>query len=591
MFNLRLITVYPLLIALVVMLAACAGQPPSSEPGTPVMDDSAKTTQPAATASEDKTSTVVKPEAKEPESPTIETIPRQELEQPTVELEPLKPMEPVVSPEPEEAAPVVEEKEVAETEVAKTEVADTKAADMEQQAEPAMTQQPADQAMETAPAKVQEQPEPAAPPTPAPVEKPQAPVAAAPAPAMPTDPNTFVITVGPKAAPHPALGKGHSLGFLVNGVSGKQLVLERGKTYTFDIQTDPKHDVYLSRKEIGWGASPLTEGVTGAYTYKGTMTFTPTESTPDEVYYSCRNHPHMGALIQIINPGEKVNIAVQGSGSGAASAAPSTPATNVTQAAVKQKLMFAEMMVNSQGAKRVSESQNDEAKQLLEKAKAALSEGREKSLVGALPDALAKADESLQLMSEATRLVPSQEAMAQLAENYKSLLAEITDYQKSHKDNLERMQRSGTVPEEVRYDEAKIANMMAEAKVNADKNNYVRANSLLTEVQKTITVALHKMLDSQTIVYDLNFETAKDEYEYELKRFVSYEELIPIAIEAKKPAPGAVKLMESFVEKARKRRDQAVEKANAGEYPDAIAMLQQATTTVRRALRMVGVMQ
>ena len=67
--------------------------------------------------------------------------------------------------------------------------------------------------------------------------------------------------------------------------------------------------------------------------------------------------------------------------------------------------------------------------------------------------------------------------------------------------------------------------------------------------------------------------------------------MIPIAIEAKKPAPGAIKLMESFVEKARKRRDQAVEKAEAGEYGDAIAMLQQATKTIRRALRMVGVMQ
>ena len=99
------------------------------------------------------------------------------------------------------------------------------------------------------------------------------------------------------------------------------------------------------------------------------------------------------------------------------------------------------------------------------------------------------------------------------------------------------------------------------------------------------------MLDSKTLVYDLNFETAADEYEYEVKRFVGYEELIPIAIEAKKPAAGAVKLMESFLNKARKRRDEAQSKADSGDYSTAISMMLQATKTVRRALRMVGVTQ
>jgi len=253
--------------------------------------------------------------------------------------------------------------------------------------------------------------------------------------------------------------------------------------------------------------------------------------------------------------------------------------------------MFAEMMSKSKGSRRVLASQNDEAKQLLGNAKSRLSEGREKSLVGALPEALALANKSLKMMSEATRLVPGEEEMAQLAENYKSSLDEIRGYQKSHKANLMRLVKTGSVPEGARYDEADVNKKLSEAQALADRKNYIRANAVLGKVQRAITVALHKMLDSTTLVYDLNFETAADEYEYELKRFVGYEELIPIAIEAKKPAPGAIKLMESFHEKARKRRDQAVARAAAGNYPDAIAMLQQATKTVRRALRMVGVMQ
>ena len=99
------------------------------------------------------------------------------------------------------------------------------------------------------------------------------------------------------------------------------------------------------------------------------------------------------------------------------------------------------------------------------------------------------------------------------------------------------------------------------------------------------------MLDKQTIVYDLNFKSAKEEYQYELKRFKGYEELIPIAVEQKKPAEGAKKLMESFVKKGQKLHDMAVEKARQGDYPTAIAMLHDATKDVRRGLRMIGVSQ
>ena len=579
MFKLRSYVVQFLVYAFVLFLVACAGQEatPTDESTAGESDVSPKAME-AAKEAEVAKETV----QKEPEAPTIKTIPRQEVEEPTVALEPLaaqepeKPVEqaPEVIKQETPSAEVVEPKAEAVTEAETSETAEPQAKPVESVSEPVKEPE-----MVAAPAKA---------------EKTEAPVktASESVPELPSDPNTFIVTVGPKAVPHPSMGKGHAMGFIINGVSGKQLVLERGKTYTFDVRTNPKHDVYFSRKEIGWGASPIVEGVTGAFTYKGKIIFTPTDATPDKIYYACRNHPNMGALIQIVNPGEKGNIAVQQSAPAATSTQTrTTPQVSVSKSTVTQKLMFAEMMINSQGAKRVTASQNDEAKQLLEKAKAALSEGREKSLVGALPEALAKADESLKLMSEATRLVPSQEALAQQAESYKSLIAEISQYQKSHKDNLERLERAGKVSDDVRYDVAKVSSMLSEAEKHASKDNYVRANAILSEVQKTITVALHKMLDSQTIVYDLNFETAEDEYNYELKRFTSYEELIPVAIEAKKPAPGAVKLMESFVEKARKRRDQAVEKAKAGEYPDAIAMLQQATKTVRRALRMVGVMQ
>ncbi len=404
-------------------------------------------------------------------------------------------------------------------------------------------------------------------------------------------PHHFVVTVGPKKPSHPAYGKGHAMGFLVNGVSGKELVVERGKIYTFEIATDQKHDVYLSTKAVGWGGAPFAAGVEGAYTYKGKMTLKANKETPDQLFYACRNHPYMGGVVHIVDKGQKIDIKQQTAATKATGGAVSTRTETVTLSKVKQKLMFAEMMLGAQGTKRVLASENDKAKQLVAAAKKKLDEGREQSSAGALPEALVLANQSLKMLSEASRLVPGDEEIAQQAENYKTTLAEIQDYQKSYHDNIKRMEKSGGVADDAKLDEKKLATTLAQAKSLAEKKDYVRANKLLQQARTTITGALHKILDSKTIVYDLKFDTPADEYDYELMRFGGYEELIPVAIEAKKPAPGAIKLMESFLNKARSRRDEAVAKAEAGDYPMAIAMLLQATKTVRRALRMVGVSQ
>jgi hypothetical protein len=153
------------------------------------------------------------------------------------------------------------------------------------------------------------------------------------------------------------------------------------------------------------------------------------------------------------------------------------------------------------------------------------------------------------------------------------------------------MLKAGGETAAVDYDKKLVAGLMEDAEKLTKKNDYVSANRKLEQAQGIITTAIQQMLNSQTIVYDLNFESPQEEYEYELKRFGGYEELIPIAVEQKQPNEGTKKLMQSFVEKGQKKRNIAIETANGGDYPRAVAMLQDATKEIRRALRMVGVMQ
>jgi len=316
------------------------------------------------------------------------------------------------------------------------------------------------------------------------------------------------------------------------------------------------------------------------------MMFSPGKNTPDKVYYACRNHPYMGATLYIVEPGETVEIEAV-----TATATTAPQKAQVSEAKVKQKLMFADMMINGKGAKRVLASDNGEAKRLLASARKDLAASREKLLAGALTEALALADQVVKGVGAASKMVPSEDAIAQLSQRHDELLHEIEDFEASYDSNYARMAKAGSVPKDVEYDKARVASLKVEAQSLASKGDYAKANAKLEQAQVMVTRGLHKMLDSKTLVYELKFDSPADEYEYELKRFTGYEELIPVAVEMKKPAAGALKLMDSFLDKARKRRDEAKVKVTEGDYGAAVGMMQQATKTVRRALRMVGVSQ
>jgi len=424
----------------------------------------------------------------------------------------------------------------------------------------------------------------------------EAPAAAAPT-AAPADqdipPNTFYVTSGPKDPTHFYYGVGSDQGLIVNGVQGKELVVVRGQTYTFDVNTDVKHDFYLSTSPRGWGASTLTDGVKGNFTYKGTVTFTPNDKTPDVVYYQCRNHKNMGSKIHVVNPGEEGSVVF---GVHDEETAPTTTDRPKVKSAftgsgsqAKQKVMFAEMMISlSPAAKRIEASNNAEAKKLLTSARALLEKAKSTQAAGDDAGAIEIVDEALRNMTEATQLVPSESQMTEQRAHYEELLHAAHTYEKSYRRNLKLMQKKGKkdLPE---LDIDQVAVSIADAEKLAADNQYAEANKLLSKLQRTITGALTQLLADETMDYTLTFDSPKEEYEYELARYKSYEELIPIAIEQKNPAKQSRILMDSFVDKAKGIYDLSGPKAEEGDYTTAIQMLQGATSHLQRALRIVGV--
>ena len=400
---------------------------------------------------------------------------------------------------------------------------------------------------------------------------------------IPKDPNTFKIEIQKKGKEHPNFGLGNVMGFSVNGNQGRPIFVTRGQTYTFQVRTNVKHDFYLSRSPQGWGASVYAKGVEGQFTYDGDVTFKPDASTPDKLFYQCRNHKAMGGSIVILNEGEDVKAAEAKYLAERAKKEKANPRVvkkkEVSQNDVKQKVSYVEMLLRFKG-KNLSADVKKEVDSKIKLAKKALAGG---SLMAAMD----QAEQAALLFKSQPKAGLTAEEIADLKADYQSHLDSLVSLVDSHKAAVQSAKKN---KEKVsHYDQKEVKKLKASAASLAKSKKFAKARKEISLAERLVSESLNTMLGSKTIVYELKFETPKDEYDYEVKRYVGYLELIPVALEVKKPRPASIKLMESYRKKGEFFAGKAEESIKAGRYEEAIVVIKDATKEVRRGLMILGV--
>lgn len=442
------------------------------------------------------------------------------------------------------------------------------------------------------------QPEPVAavvvPSVPAPAPAAVPPVREAPPPASPF---LFNIVSETKDASHPYYGVGHRMGFAANGVQGKPLVLVRGKTYRFSVDAGIQHDFYISSSEVGWGAATYAEGVSGQFIYEGVVTFTPGAQAPDLLYYQCRNHKNMGGPMYIVNEGQEnlsiaeLRAARGGKGPAASAADPQADQQrNVTEQQIQQKLQFADMFINqSPAAGRIRDSGNGTALGLYRDAQQNFQQARSALTAGRQQDALRLVEDAMRLMSESSLQVPQESRGEAERARFQEMYEGVQGFEASYRRNYEQMVRNKGQRNVRAVDLKQIESVMSNARSLADDGKYNEAISMLGGAQNTLTTALTEMLADQTIVHELVFETPRDEYEYELSRYLGYEGLVPLAIQQREPNEGIRRMVMQFIDRAKEVKGLSEAEAARGNYQEAVLMLQGATSNIQRALQAMGV--
>jgi len=91
--------------------------------------------------------------------------------------------------------------------------------------------------------------------------------------------------------------------FLIDGRERPEIVLVRGFTYAFNVNTDPAYPFYISSAPESSGSyfGEYNDGVTGNRAYQGTLTFTVPTNAPDLLFYHSPDTPSMGSPLRIIS--------------------------------------------------------------------------------------------------------------------------------------------------------------------------------------------------------------------------------------------------------------------------------------------------
>ncbi|AXJ01861.1 Por secretion system C-terminal sorting domain-containing protein [Cyclonatronum proteinivorum] len=126
---------------------------------------------------------------------------------------------------------------------------------------------------------------------------------------------TFDVTVESVNESHPNFGNTFPVVYVIDGVQGAELTLQRGETYTFNVDASG-HPFFLSvQEEFNGYEGEITDGVVNSRVQNGVLTFTPGDDLPDVIWYQCGFHADMGWKINLTDAPEFQNFTAFLSGS------------------------------------------------------------------------------------------------------------------------------------------------------------------------------------------------------------------------------------------------------------------------------------
>lgn len=124
---------------------------------------------------------------------------------------------------------------------------------------------------------------------------------------------------------------------------------------------------------------------------------------------------------------------------------------------------------------------------------------------------------------------------------------------------------------------------------HADVNSYDKAIALLEEAYQLKVSLIDNLKHETTIVYDLNFDTIQDEYQYMINRTYHYLDLVQMALSESDIPDPTRKLTDKYVYGSMQNLEQAEALETQGQFSEAIPVLEKSINQLSSVLKILGI--
>lgn len=249
-----------------------------------------------------------------------------------------------------------------------------------------------------------------------------------------------------------------------------------------------------------------------------------------------------------------------------------------------------QQLTQSPSVRRIRQSDNAMANAALSQAQELYEQAAREASAGQIETGSQRVDEALRLIVTAARMAPDTSLMAEQERQHNTELREaIRTFYLLHKNFSNRLAVISAPAPEVDNDIARLQTMTSQADALIRSGQQHEANVLLKSAHLIVVSTLNKMLASQTIVYDLKFDSPADEFQHELAKNIGLDELVPLALQQVKVPREAANLADRYMQSGRALRTTAQQQVQSGDYPSALKSIQEASVLLQHALRIAGV--
>lgn len=260
-------------------------------------------------------------------------------------------------------------------------------------------------------------------------------------------------------------------------------------------------------------------------------------------------------------------------------------ARDETRAQLEQRIrLTAALLGDSPAAQRIVGSGNVQAVAHLDDGRVHHALSEDALARGDLAAARKAADEALRHLALARRMVPDAPARAAAARaRHEQMLA--------HLDRLIESWRQRLPPAEADDgDRLAALGLIDTARYLARSGRHEESVHVLAAAESHVLSGMNRLLaGSRELDYTQRATTPAEEFQLELRRHQDLSELVPLAVSELRPRPDALALIGRYGEASRSLREQALQRQQAGDMPQALAHLRNASMFLQRALGAAGV--